>query len=56
MKHKLMRLLRGQFPDNNETWREYMNRDLNGPMIVACCFGVAGVLLLLAEALDRGLT
>lgn len=52
---RIKRALRGQWPDRNETWAEYMGRKIDLPLAIGCCFGVVGLMLVLAEALDRGL-
>jgi len=55
MMQRLKRLARGQWPDRHETWAEYMARRDEGVAIVLACLAVIGVMLLLAEAIDRGL-
>ena len=52
---RIKRLLRGDWPNRNETWCEYMDRDLNGAAWAACALVGGAVLVLLAEAIDRGI-
>jgi len=52
---RIKRALRGEWPERNETWAEYTDRKIDWPLIVGCCFGVLGMMVVLAEALDRGL-
>lgn len=52
---KIKRIVRGKYPDQRETWADYSARKIDWPLLIGTGFAMVGMLVVLAEAIDRGL-